>query len=504
MSIEANESRSSPDSKSPGDVEIAAVHARAVEAFGRKDWPAAAALFDEVDQWVAAKKPGARKGPKGELKAYRFLRAAAQTRARLDAVAPEERARFLAGQAKLVQPGNFNPEDLAGLAETLDILASDPAYAPFLDRDALASAMAALSTRVAKIDGKLVTAGGAPRFRPAVLKAVRDALSRLPEAPPITTIAPAHWLVISYILILALDPSLGHWARGQALQAALDDSCPVDSRAAIRLKASAHAEVGDGEGLDRVVAAHPVVAKDMRFIRVYLARERPQPGPLLPGTEEISAFIRGHSVAMVGPANTGLANGAEIDGFDAVVRMNYRGLDGFPPEVFGTRTDISYYVNGLLSKEYERTLAVLDDLRFAIIPMGRKIEGVKRVKFPPNLIAGRKDTPFFAGTPNAFQRYIFDLFHYGASRIKIFNGNMWLDRNPTNPAYHKGHFLNFNLPFVFIRHDIVSNFVFLKRMLERGYIEVDAVLHDILSMDVEHYVREMIATHGTPPPGNAS
>ena len=79
------------------------------------------------------------------------------------------------------------------------------------------------------------------------------------------------------------------------------------------------------------------------------------------------SYLRGKSVAIVGPVDVGLDNGAEIDGFDVVVRLNHKVHHERNVQQFGTRTDVSYYVyNDLLRGGLEDCQAALSELQFAV------------------------------------------------------------------------------------------------------------------------------------------
>lgn len=463
-----------------------------------REWEAAIAVFDEIERRMANVSPA-------EMRAWRFkpsdyLAHTARLRVKLSQLPVKDRLDFIASQAAMVAPGNFYPVDLVGLVEALMLIARMPEFADRVSRDEVERGFWEVWKAASVGSGRIVSAAASPRVAPDELRGMRDVIIKFRGAAITPPLSPYHWLVISMLMFMAGDLDTGFWARQQALEVTTSPEFAPQDRTGIRLKASGFAERGDENGYRQLLEQHPKAKRDMRFIEMYLGAEPPRRGPPLEGCEEIAAYVEGKTVAMVGPINTGLDNGNEIDGFDIVARMNYRGLSAFSPSAFGTRTDISYYAGGILSRDHDSVVATVGDLKFALFQRGYDTSAYEPFVRCQSMIGiGRSDAPFFAGTPNAFQRYLFELFWYGAKRVKIFNGNLWLDRSPTNPDYHRGAFVKFNVPFVFIRHDIVSNFIFLKRMLERGYIEVDAVLHDILSMDVEHYVREMIATHGTPP-----
>ena len=79
------------------------------------------------------------------------------------------------------------------------------------------------------------------------------------------------------------------------------------------------------------------------------------PHPPSPAEQKLREYLKGKSVAIVGPAPTGSLDGGEIDRHDVVVRINWRGVErqGDPKE-FGSRTDISLY-NAHSARFFEET-----------------------------------------------------------------------------------------------------------------------------------------------------
>jgi len=55
-------------------------------------------------------------------------------------------------------------------------------------------------------------------------------------------------------------------------------------------------------------------------------------------------MLHNKSIAIVGPAQSNDMLKDEIDSYDIVIRLNYRGGNKMPPEIeFGSKVNISYY-----------------------------------------------------------------------------------------------------------------------------------------------------------------
>lgn len=202
-------------------------------------------------------------------------------------------------------------------------------------------------------------------------------------------------------------------------------------------------------------------------------------------------YIKGKSVAIVGPVDVGLNNGAEIDAFDEVIRFNYKGLNGYDKDRFGSKTTLSYYLDTDVKKKEDAFVKGMEELQYvmyqAVLP--RKFKKYRDVKTPmrASLPAWNDASkPLFKGNPNALQKCLLDLLRFEVGRVKIFNVTLWLG-NKVNPVYRRKSSVK---PSMLIWHDIVSNFVFTKRMFDVGLIEADPVLQRILSLSVEEYVMQ--------------
>ena len=482
-------------------VDIQTLYDEAQALYRAKEWLKAARRFDDFAD-VLAKTEISKK--KKRALPFAFARKSARLRADLAKIKIRTACLvYIRKNAKLTAHGKFYPQDAAGLREAITTIARDPELAARCDMKKMKSALRGLSKALASTDSALVSVNPGDRIDRRIALDLRDAIAPLMGAREMLALAPEHFLVLSYLFIIARDLDSAYWARKQAVLAAADDGFLPDTPDALVCKARAFAELGDRQRFDALMREIPPslesLTERLRYTGMYTDGVRGGAEPRSDGSSEFARYLHGKKVAIVGPVDTGLQNGEEIDSFDVVIRMNYRGLSAFAPSVFGTRTDVSYYVRGMFTRDGSSIREAWADLKFAVhaASLASEFDGAPVKTWHSHTVSSR-DTPFFAGIPNAFQRCILDLMHYDCHSIKLFNGNLWLDRTPTNPAYHKGSFADFNLPFVFVNHDIVSNFLFLKRVLQSGMIQTDEVLSSILAMSVDEYVSEMHRVHGAP------
>lgn len=209
-------------------------------------------------------------------------------------------------------------------------------------------------------------------------------------------------------------------------------------------------------------------------------------------------YLRGKSVAIVGPVDVGLDSGLEIDGFDVVVRLNHKRHHKRNVRRFGTRTDVSYYVyNDLLKNGLKDCQAALSDLQFAVLDalIMKNCEfperGQCRIRTAAN-VGSYGCNPLLMGYATAIQRLLMDLVRFPIGRIKVFNANLYLAKG------YEGNYCEGPAPEymrAFSLHDPLSNFIFTQRLFKLRSIEVDSVLCDILSLDAFSYAEALFQVH---------
>jgi hypothetical protein len=212
-------------------------------------------------------------------------------------------------------------------------------------------------------------------------------------------------------------------------------------------------------------------------------------------------LVEGKRIAVVGPAPTGEQTGKEIDDYDLVVRMTYRGSDRVKDtNEFGRRTDISYY-----NSEYSRFISTLqnrkffDDLKFAVFkgaPHQYQEEllkrGVGRFVRKPNL--------FFNGVPNQVPSISHDLLLFEPKEVKLFKVNFYLSEKPFHDGYRDSHLevmgnkirsTDWSMLYSFTLHDVLSQLSFVRNLVNAGMIHADDSCHRVLFMNSGDYLREL-------------
>lgn len=219
---------------------------------------------------------------------------------------------------------------------------------------------------------------------------------------------------------------------------------------------------------------------------------------------EFQAFVKGKSIAIVGPVNVGLPSGEEIDNFDVVVRFNYRAGTCYQQEFFGSKVDISYYVRLLLSgAPLPRLISGMSELKYAVInPYSMaECDWLDQVTCSLRVPMGNWEylkNPLLIGYANAIQRAIFDLLRFSPSRIKVFCADLYTSMG-YQPEYIQDIPFSQEVANIFpplSLHDPISNFVLMQRFRNGGWIETDAVLNDVLELSSDDYISRLKSRHG--------
>ncbi|MEL7035976.1 MAG: tetratricopeptide repeat protein [Cyanobacteria bacterium J06592_8] len=209
-------------------------------------------------------------------------------------------------------------------------------------------------------------------------------------------------------------------------------------------------------------------------------------------------YIQGKSVAIVGPAPTGVADGEEIDSFDVVIRFNYRGLDSMPdPHEYGTKTNISLYnahtIRYLIT---QNKLGFLSKLDFCLIRRPRydlNSLGLDKNKIR---IIYESDSVLYKSL-NGLPAVLFDVLLQGVGKVKLFKSNFYLTSQHHSQTYRGRNDADFagfplrKIQPVVANHDLISQISFTRNLWKAGLISVDEQCARILKFSDEDYSFEM-------------
>lgn len=322
------------------------------------------------------------------------------------------------------------------------------------------------------------------------------------------------WLVLCHICIFSGLFRIGNIARDKAIERAYQEveQAPEDPETIIMALKAAMEEVD----LDRANALLILLQKKMPESKITKELEfyhslftnangfyREGETKYSPSDKRFAEYIDGKSIAIVGPAPSEEELALEIDSYDIVIRLNYRGKGLMPcQKEFGNRIDISYY-NGENAQKISDLNAhdFFDDLEYAVF------KSIKH-EFQKGLLSSQRaralfspDSILFNGTGNMIPLMLYDLSHFSPKKIKVFKVNLFLAKK----AYYGGYSLYEGRPGVswmwrsFAVHNPTTQFNFVKSFWKSGLIEVDNSCEAVLKLTSSEYISAMEEIYVTEP-----
>ena len=209
--------------------------------------------------------------------------------------------------------------------------------------------------------------------------------------------------------------------------------------------------------------------------------------------EKFKDIIENKTIAVVGPAPTGEQLGEEIDSYDIVIRLNYRGKSKMPnADEFGSRIEGSYYNNeNMRNLENYDNIDFLRDLNFlgikSITP--RFAEELKKDKLTRNLFSF-KDFVFF-GSYNMIPIALLDLIPFNPKSIKLFKTNFFASHQTHAHGYRLESNLEHPIRYYWrshTRHNLISSLNLVRGLEVNNVINVDAACMQVLNYDNDQYL----------------
>ena len=320
------------------------------------------------------------------------------------------------------------------------------------------------------------------------------------------------WFIVANLFLLVQKYTLYYYARENALKSILSLTRTINVKYA-QYRLTAMAESQSIEEYDRL--KNVLLKKELSYIKknlqligateLYFGRKESAiefyKQILTPLEQKFASYIENKSVAIVGPVDSGLNLGDEIDSYDIVLRFNYMGRDKLSQNSFGKKTNISFYIEARLLRDRIESKKVnwLNELDWVIVDSPHSLDdiaftGVTKPIRKRYYAAHPFANPMLKGAPSGIQRVILDLMRFNVKKIKVFNTNLFLENN-----YDKNYVSRGKLGvkyFNFHWHDPLSNFLFLKRLHSFSLIEVDEILNNILKMSKEEYAKALELRYG--------
>ena len=199
-------------------------------------------------------------------------------------------------------------------------------------------------------------------------------------------------------------------------------------------------------------------------------------------------LIQGKRIAVVAPGNTGVENGEEIDGFDLVVRTNFRSHQTIRSQhkLLGSRTDICYFNGNFEPANRDEIVATLkqEPIRYAVL----RFHDQQALEIYQQILPTRVShifNAFYKMNTYAIPKIIVDLTRYAPAEIKIFNADFYLRNNKHYEGYYS---YDIDLVLSFLGHDVLRNFKLVRDLHRAGVTQADQVLTEVLQMSEEQVI----------------
>ena len=327
---------------------------------------------------------------------------------------------------------------------------------------------------------------------------------------------PLHWRLLSLHWFSEAYLLKGLWAESLSLQRGRVRVPPL-AESLLRAQANVFLERLDtAEEIVSSLAAGAKRAGQERFLHGFSAdidlrrgslERHAEDSLLAPGAlvsssveSDFRSLISSRRVAIVGPAPDSPPLGAEIDGFDVVVRTRLPDPDHFDGDRFGSRTDIVYPALGRSLFVAEQLACALEEERIRFVVL--RTAGLKSWASFNLLDRGVRLNPreyaaSFAAAQFGVQRIVHDLLRYRPAELKVFAATLFLGSGPTHYDGYGSDIVSGRGERGLIRppdsfaHDHASDFRFLDCLVRGGLVHVDAALASILDLGLAGYLSSL-------------
>jgi hypothetical protein len=217
-----------------------------------------------------------------------------------------------------------------------------------------------------------------------------------------------------------------------------------------------------------------------------------------PRSTDDSAFrdlIRGKTVAVVGPSESNVHQGAAIDAHDIVIRTKYTTRSALDHDTQGSRTDIAYYAEravALLWPDIRQTLDI-GALQLAVVrATDATLEFARRHEHRGIRIMPHEFGALLEAGQFAVQRILYDLASASPAGVDVYNVDLYTSSVAYDPAYHiddrplAERALVANLDGY--GHDLRADHRFIRAARTAGFIGADARLSRVLDLSESGYL----------------
>ena len=200
--------------------------------------------------------------------------------------------------------------------------------------------------------------------------------------------------------------------------------------------------------------------------------------------------IQNKSVAIVGPSNSKILRGKEIDNFDIVIRTNCTKILNKPTKVFGKKTSIIYFNSHRVRIDLPNIKKISNKVEWLVFKSqndlkktGLKKKSLRVSKSPQNLM--------YLSYPMALQNIIFDILRFNPSKVKLFYFDLYSGSKAYNENYKNFDLSKKDISNSIRAHDIIGCFNFTKQFYDLKIIDIDDKTCKILKSSLFSYAKKL-------------
>jgi hypothetical protein len=205
--------------------------------------------------------------------------------------------------------------------------------------------------------------------------------------------------------------------------------------------------------------------------------------------------IQNRSVAIVGPSNSKVLRGKEIDNFDIVIRTNCTKILNKPTKVFGKKTSVIYFNSHRVRVDLKNIKKISNKIEWLVFKSqndlkktGLKKKTLRVSKSPQNLM--------YLSYPMALQIIIFDILRFNPSKVKLFHFDLYSGSKAYNKNYKHFDLSKKDISNSIRAHDIIGCFNFTKQFYDLKLIDIDDRSCKILKSSLLSYSKKLDSLYG--------
>lgn len=207
-------------------------------------------------------------------------------------------------------------------------------------------------------------------------------------------------------------------------------------------------------------------------------------------------YLTGKKIALVGPNTSDKYIGNEIDNFDIVIRTNYRLGSNIPFEIYGSKTNISYYNSFRVSIMENAIKKNQNNLDWMVFKSNNDIKKLNFSSIKDNTRVSNDPNFFFLfSSPMSPQRIIFDILTFKPKYFKVFHFDLY------NSGFYNKDYKNWDLNNKAIsnslrEHGAYSCFIFMKNFFSLNLFEADMDTENVLKLSPLQYAENLDKKYG--------